>query len=60
MKRKQVNMLEPATVNRLSVVTISLFADFLICEVNLKMDPASLEYQEVFIFDRAVNNPSPI
>lgn len=30
MKRKQVNMLEPATMNRFSLVTISLFADFLI------------------------------
>lgn len=42
-------MQEPATGNRLFLTTIFLFADYLICEVSLKMDPASLEYQEVLI-----------
>lgn len=47
-------MLEAATVNRLSlVVTISLVADFLICEVNLKMKSASLKSQEVVIFSQS-------
>lgn len=41
------------------LATIFLFVDYLICEVSLKMNPASLEYQEVLISHRTINNPLP-
>lgn len=53
-------MQEPATVNRLFLATIFLFADYLTCEVSLKINPTSLEYQEVLISHRTIKNPSPI
>lgn len=51
MKWKQGNMQEPATVNR-------LFLDYLSFEASLKMNSTSLEYQEVLISHRTINNPS--
>jgi len=51
MKKTQANILDPARLSL--VVTVSLFADILICEVNLKTESASLEYQEVSIYSQS-------